>query len=88
MFATSTAKPHSWKDIAERVGEILKEMGELEDGKAVGKEGLPDKVVATNSFGVSSNAKRLVGWEDDEKLEDWLKEDVKVVVERFKAGKA
>lgn len=87
MFATNAVGgPHKWKEVAEKVAEILKKSGELEDGTAVAKEGV--RVTGTNSVGISSNAKKLVGWEDKEKLEDWLERDVKDVVARFRAGKS
>ncbi|KAL7417185.1 hypothetical protein BDY24DRAFT_432899 [Mrakia frigida] len=87
VLATSTAAQgtHSWKKIAETVGDYLKEMGELKEGGAVGKEGA--KVTGTNSVGLSGRAKQLVGWEDTESVWDWLRADTEDTVRKFKEGK-
>lgn len=86
VLATNNGPPHYWAQLAQTIADLLVSKGELEDGKAVAKEGV--RVTGTNSVGVSSNAKKLVGWTDEEKLADWVERDLGDVVRRFREGKS
>lgn len=84
IFATSVHGPFSWRSVAETVGDILKELGELAEGGAVGKVGA--QVTGSTSVGISNRAKELVGWEDVEVLGAWLRSDVEATVKKFREG--
>lgn len=96
MFATSTAGPHSWKDLSIKVGDLLAASGEIPKGgaEAVDREKYkgPDMGYAAKegalqlatSVGKSSNAEVLVGWEDKEVVWDWLEQDVRAAVKVWK----
>lgn len=98
IFAVSK-KPHSWKAVAEQIGDTLKALGEIKEGGAVGlseeeigagmrqSNSASGSLTGTTSVAVSHKAKELVGWVDEDRIEDFLKKDVLDVLARAKAAK-
>lgn len=88
---------HSWKELVIKAGSILKDLGELQEGGAVGitreaykgpEQGYATKngaLQGSNSRAVAERAKELVGWVETKSIYDDLEEDVKDAVKEWKA---
>ncbi|ORY26784.1 hypothetical protein BCR39DRAFT_540203 [Naematelia encephala] len=80
LLATSSGPTITWKELAEKIGDILARRGLIKQGGAVGLDlnDVTDQSAFTtlNNWGISKRAKALVGWESFEKVEDHLEDEI------------